>query len=114
MKTWRLLDTGKRTAAENMCLDQAILEARGKGTVPNTLRFLQFRPHCALVGYHQSVEQEIRMDYCTQTGIDINRRITGGGAIYFGEDTLGWELIAGKDVASRDVHSLYRTLIMWH
>ena len=110
MKTWRLLDTGKRTAAENMCLDQAILEARGKGTVPNTLRFLQFRPHCALVGYHQSVEQEIRIDYCAQKGIDINRRITGGGAIYFGEDALGWELIAGKDLASRDVLALYRTL----
>jgi len=110
MQTWRLLDTGKRTAAENMCLDEGILEARAKGFVPNTLRFLQFRPHCALVGFHQSVEQEIREDYCKQMGIDINRRITGGGAIYFGEDTLGWELIAGKDVASRDIHSLYRTL----
>lgn len=110
MKTWRLLDTGKRTAAENMCLDQVILEAHGEGTVPNTLRFLQFRPQCVLVGYHQSVEQEIRIDYCEQTGIDINRRITGGGAIYFGEDALGWELIAGKDLASRDVLSLYRIL----
>lgn len=109
-KTWRLLDTGKRSAAANMCLDQAILEARGKGLVPNTLRFLQFSPHCALVGYHQSVEQEIRVDYCDQTGIDINRRITGGGAIYFGENTLGWELIGGKDVASRDILTLYRTL----
>jgi len=110
MKTWRLLDTGKKTAAENMCLDQAILEARGRGTVPNTLRFLQFRPHCALVGYHQSVAQEIRIDYCEQSGIDLNRRITGGGAIYFGEDALGWELIGDKDLASRDVLTLYRTL----
>ena len=110
MQTWRLLDTGRRTAAENMCLDEAILEARAKGIVPNTLRFLQFSPHCALVGFHQSVDQEIREAYCRQKGIDINRRITGGGAIYFGEDTLGWELIAGKDVASRDIFSLYRTL----
>jgi lipoate-protein ligase A len=110
MQNWRLLDTGKKTAAENMCLDETILEARAKGLVPNTFRFLQFRPHCCLVGFHQSVEQEIREDYCTRKGILINRRITGGGAIYFGEDTLGWELIAGKDVASRDVLGLYRTL----
>ncbi|MFH1242252.1 MAG: DUF116 domain-containing protein [Pseudomonadota bacterium] len=110
MQTWRLLDTGKRTAAENMCLDEAILEARARGVVPNTFRFLQFRPHCCLVGFHQSLEQEIREDYCRQMGIHVNRRITGGGAIYFGEDTLGWELIAGKDLASRDVFTLYRIL----
>ncbi|MBW2205111.1 MAG: DUF116 domain-containing protein, partial [Deltaproteobacteria bacterium] len=110
METWRLLDTGKRSAAENMCLDETILEAKAEGIVPNTLRFLQFRPHACLVGFHQSVEQEIREDYCKRTGIEINRRITGGGAIYFGEDTLGWELIAGKDTASRDVPGLYRLL----
>ena len=110
METWRLLDTGKRSAAENMCLDETILEAKAEGVVPNTLRFLQFRPHTCLVGFHQSVEQEIREDYCKSTGIEINRRITGGGAIYFGEDTLGWELIAGKDTASRDVPGLYRLL----
>jgi lipoate-protein ligase A len=82
-----------------MCLDEALLEA-----------FLQFRPHCALVGFHQSVEQELRLDFCEENGIHINRRITGGGAIYFGEDALGWELIAGKDVASRHIHSLYHRL----
>lgn len=93
-----------------MCLDETVLEARAKGVIPNTLRFLQFRPHCVLVGFHQSVEQEIREDYCRQNGIDINRRITGGGAIYFGEDALGWELIADKNVVSGDVHTLYRLL----
>ncbi len=110
MESWRLLDTEKRPAAENMCLDEAVLEARARGVVPNTLRFLQFRPHCALVGFHQSVEQEIREDFCKENAIHINRRITGGGAIYFGEDALGWELIAGKDVISRDIHGLYRRL----
>jgi lipoate-protein ligase A len=93
-----------------MCLDEALLEARARGVVPNTLRFLQFRPHCALVGFHQSVEQELREDFCKENAIHINRRITGGGAIYFGEDALGWELIAGKDVVSRDIHSLYHRL----
>jgi lipoate-protein ligase A len=110
MQPWRLLDTEKRTAAENMCLDEAVLEARARGMVPNTLRFLQFRPHCALVGFHQGVEQEIREDFCRENAIHINRRITGGGAIYFGEDALGWELIAGKDVISLDFQGLYRRL----
>jgi lipoate-protein ligase A len=94
---WRLLDTGVHTATENMALDEAILYARSKNQIPNTIRFLQFDPNAVLVGYHQSVEQEVRIEYCTSRGIDINRRITGGGAIYFDKPQLGWELFASKD-----------------
>jgi len=94
---WRLLDTGVRTGAENMALDQALLNVRARGGSPNTVRFLQFSPPVALVGVYQDVEQEVRLDYCRANGIDVNRRITGGGSILFDEVQLGWELIAGTD-----------------
>ncbi|MEA4901594.1 lipoyl protein ligase domain-containing protein [Desulfitobacterium sp.] len=96
-ETWRLLDTGHRTGLENMALDETLLIARSRGLSPNTLRFLQFRPHCALVGFHQSVNQEIREEYCQAQGIDINRRITGGGGLYWDESAIGWEIFAPKD-----------------
>ncbi|HLB12604.1 MAG TPA: lipoate--protein ligase, partial [Dehalococcoidia bacterium] len=96
LNSWRFLDTGVRSAAENMALDEAILEARGRGLVPDTLRFLQFSPPAVLVGCHQSVAQEVRADFCRRRGIDINRRLTGGGAIYFDETQLGWEVIVGS------------------
>ena len=48
------------------------------------------------MGYHQSVAEEIRTKYCREHGIDINRRITGGGAIFFDENQLGWEIICDK------------------
>lgn len=94
---WRLLDTGPRPAAENMALDEAILEARSRNLIPNTLRFLQFRPRCTLVGYHQAVEQEVRLDFCRAHGIEVNRRITGGGALFWDESQLGWEIYAPVD-----------------
>lgn len=94
---WRLLDTGLRSGAENMALDSAILQARTENKTPNTFRFLQFSPPVALVGYHQSVAEEIRQEYCRQAGIQINRRITGGGAIYFDEGHLGWELVCSYE-----------------
>ncbi|MDP2662668.1 MAG: biotin/lipoate A/B protein ligase family protein, partial [Dehalococcoidia bacterium] len=97
VKSWRLLDTGVRCAAENIALDEALLEARGRKLVPDTLRFLQFSPPAVLVGYHQSVAQEVRADFCRRRGIAINRRLTGGGAIYFDESQLGWEIVAGTD-----------------
>lgn len=88
---WRVIDTGLRNAAENIAINQTMLEARQQRLIPNTLRFLRFTPS-ALLGFHQSPEQELRVDYCTAHGIAIQRRITGGGAIYFDETQIGWEL----------------------
>ena len=111
MKKWRLLDTGVLSAAENMALDEVILEARSKGFSPNTLRFLQFDPPAVLVGYHQSVEQEVRMDFCREHGIDLNRRITGGGAIFFDRSQLGWGIYASKkDFGTQNPEILFRKI----
>jgi len=94
---WRLLDTGLRPAAENMALDQVLLESHQEGRSPNTLRFLRFEP-CVLVGYHQKVAHEVWQDFCTEHGIAVNRRITGGGTIYFDPLHLGWELYFDRSV----------------
>jgi lipoate-protein ligase A len=99
LNRFRLLDTGPISGAENMALDKIILEEVAFGSSPPTLRFLQFKPSAALVGYHQDVSLEIRSDYCRDHGIDVNRRLTGGGSILFQESALGWEIFGrpGED-----------------
>ena len=92
MKEFRLLDTGLLSAAQNMALDMIILEEVASGHSLPTLRFLQFSPDAALVGYNQDVSLEIRQEFCETNHIDINRRITGGGGILFQESALGWEI----------------------
>lgn len=94
--SWRLIDTGLRPAAENIALNRALLEARQAGEIPDTLRFLQFTPS-ALLGFHQSAEQELNLDYCREHNVTVQRRITGGGAIYFDETQIGWELYLDKN-----------------
>ncbi len=111
MEQWRLLDTGYLSAAENMALDAVLLEARAKGLIPNTIRFLSFDPAAVLVGYHQNVDQEVRLAYVEKRGIQVNRRLTGGGAIFFDKDSLGWEIVASKEsVPSRDREALFRAM----
>lgn len=105
-KTWRILDTGLRRAAENIALNRALLEARQADEAPSTLRFLRFTPS-ALLGFHQSAEQELNLDYCRAHGVTMQRRITGGGAIYFDETQLGWELyLRRSDLASADMQAI--------
>jgi lipoate-protein ligase A len=98
METFRLLDMPPMTAAENMALDEALLEMKGRGGTPDTVRFLRFSPAAVLVGLHQCVAEEVRTEYCEAHGIQVNRRITGGGAIFFDESQLGWEVICDKAV----------------
>ena len=109
---WRLLDTGPRPAAYNMALDKAILTARSQDRVANTLRFLEFSPPCALIGYHQAVELEVEEGYCREHGIDINRRITGGGGIYLDEGQIGWEIFVHKDTPRipKNLEEMYRRI----
>jgi len=112
METWRLLDTGVCSAAENMALDETLLELKAGEKIPHTLRFLQFSHPTVLVGHHQSVEEEVRLGYCQTQGIEINRRLTGGGALYWGTKELGWEIyISKKDprIPSR-IEDLYRRM----
>ncbi|ARU30551.1 lipoate--protein ligase [Sulfuriferula sp. AH1] len=108
--TWRLLDTGIRRAAENIAMNRALLEARQQEIGPNTLRFLGFEPS-ALLGFHQSAVQELNLDYCEANGIAIQRRITGGGAIYFDTTQLGWELYLHKrDLGTADMTAISRRI----
>jgi lipoate-protein ligase A len=100
------------TAAENMAMDETLLELKGLGRTPNTIRFLQFSPRAVLVGFHQAVGEEIRAGYCRTNRIDINRRITGGGAIFFDENQLGWEVFCDKSFFNTDIPNahLFKTL----
>ena len=108
-----------------MALDKIIVEEVAGLESPPTLRFLQFKPAAALVGYHQDVDLEIRQDYCRGHGIDINRRHTGGGSILFQESALGWELYGvpgeepfhgGYTVVTRKnlPHSSVGHFSLWH
>ncbi len=92
MQPLREIDTGVNSASWNMACDDTLLKIHEKGKQP-VMRFLSFE-RCVMVGYFQSVAQEIRVDYCRKQGIDINRRITGGGTIYFDPSQVGWEIVA--------------------
>ncbi len=107
---FRLLDTGAKSAAENIALDQALLTARAENNSPDTFRLLRYSPPAALVGFHQSVELEIREEFCRENGIHINRRITGGGAIFFDETQVGWEIIAGRNLIPGKIENFYEKI----
>jgi len=86
MTEWRLLADEHRKASENMAIDESMLRHRFE-TGMNTLRFFGWEPSAISIGYFQGLEQEVDTDACRERGVDVVRRITGGGAVY--HDTVG-------------------------
>ncbi|MDZ7798711.1 MAG: biotin/lipoate A/B protein ligase family protein [Patescibacteria group bacterium] len=105
MKTWRLIKSITDNGARQMAIDEAILTARIKNKVPNTLRFFTWKPTCVTIGFFQNLEEEIDFIKTRSRGIDVVRRYTGGGAVLH-EHELTYSLtISEKDVSSDIVES---------
>lgn len=79
---FRLLTTGEGSAAFNMGLDEAILASVSKGAAEPTLRLYAWKPSAISIGYFQGLSEEVDLDACRANGVDVVRRITGGGAVF--------------------------------
>ncbi|MHB1951060.1 MAG: lipoate--protein ligase family protein, partial [Acidiferrobacteraceae bacterium] len=88
----RRIDLGVVSPETYVATDRALLECRSEGVSPDTLTFLQFGRPGVLVGFHQSIAQEIHTEHCRRLGIPVQRRVTGGGALYVDDGVFGWEL----------------------
>jgi lipoyl(octanoyl) transferase len=89
---WRLLYSGEAVGAWNMALDEAILEAVGRGESPPTLRLFAWSPPCLSIGYSQPVA-DVDSDAVDRYCWHLVRRPTGGRAILH-TDELTYSVIA--------------------
>jgi lipoate---protein ligase len=96
---WRLLTHGSNTASTNMAIDRAILEAHKQNLVPPTIRFYSWSPPAVSIGYFQSLTAEVDLEACKRYGVDVVRRITGGGAVYHDKELTYSIVIAEKHPA---------------
>jgi len=112
MGVWRLLKLEVGDAFTNMAIDEAILTARIAGLAPNTLRFYKWKPSAVSIGRFQDVFKEVNVENCRKQGVDIVRRITGGGTVYHDYDgEITYSVIVNeKDLGSSDVVSAYHTI----
>ncbi|HLN44545.1 MAG TPA: biotin/lipoate A/B protein ligase family protein [Candidatus Sulfotelmatobacter sp.] len=112
MQTWRLLKLETQNAAMNMAIDEAILTARTINRVPNTFRLYQWKPSTVSIGRNQKVENEVQLNNCHTLGVDVIRRISGGGTVYHDEKgEVTYSLITNtNDLGVRNIMDVYRTI----
>lgn len=109
MDDWRLLKLETHDAYANMAIDEAVLTARIQNAVPNTIRFYRWKPSAVSIGKFQNIQNEVQIENCRKLGVDVVRRITGGGTVYHDfEDEITYSVIAGKqDLKATDITAVY-------
>jgi lipoate---protein ligase len=90
----RCLDLTLPTAAENLALDEALLdEAEAAAGPTETLRFWESPQPLVVVGRSSRIDVEVRIDACRASGIPILRRASGGAAVVAGPGCLMYAVV---------------------
>ena len=95
-----------------MAIDEAIVAARIADRVSNTLRFYCWAPSAVSVGRFQDLSDAVRVGDCCQHGVDIVRRISGGGTVYHdNHGEITYSVVAKEnDLGTADVVYAYNKI----
>lgn len=104
----RLVDTGLAAARWNVAVTAALAELRRRPGARDVLRFHRYRP-AVLIGRGQALAEAIDVAACRRHGVEVARRVSGGGAIVVGPSVLAFDLVVAGGV--RDLGARVATAI---
>jgi lipoate-protein ligase A len=106
--TGRLLNMGASSAAVNMAVDEAMLLSQKEQPNP-TLRFYTWSSPAFSFGYFQDIASEVDVEMCRADGIELVKRMTGGGTVVHGWD-LTYTLILPRHTGEKSISEAYRCI----
>lgn len=92
-KQIKLLDTTFLDPAQNLALDEALLDACESGEGDEVLRFWEPQNYFVVVGYANQIALEVNTEACRQKNVPIFRRCSGGGTVLQGSGCLNYTLV---------------------
>ena len=92
---WRYIENDSVPASLGLATDEYLVDALipARSDYNHVLRLYTYRDHCVVLGRFQDAESEVNLPECKKSGIEVNRRITGGGTIIMGRSQLGVAII---------------------
>ena len=108
--SWRLVDSGIVSPEFSAAADEAILDARSKELVPNTLHFYIRNCPCISIGHNKKVKESVNMDEVGKRDVKIVRRFSGGSAIYTDRGQLIFALAIDSSFLPPDIVESYQKI----
>jgi lipoate-protein ligase A len=93
-----LLDLSLPTPAENLALDEALLDSAdeqtgGQPAAPELLRLWECPQTAVVLGRSGKVAEEVELAACEAAGVRVLRRTSGGGTVLLGPGCLMYSLL---------------------
>lgn len=82
---------------DHLALDEALLLAADSGDAGESIRIWELAQHVVVAGRATRVEDEIDTAFCSQRGIQILRRCSGGAAVVGGPGCLMYSMVLQVD-----------------
>ncbi|MGW3628907.1 lipoyl protein ligase domain-containing protein [Streptomyces sp. NPDC005122] len=79
---WQLIHEGPQSPALHMALDEVLTAEVAAGRRPPTLRVWEWGAPSVIIGSFQSLRNEVDAEGAARHGIEVVRRISGGGAMF--------------------------------
>jgi len=79
---WEIVHEGPIPPNEHLALDQVLTEEVGAGRRRPTLRIWEWDRSAVVIGSFQSLRNEVDPDGAAKYGVEVVRRISGGGAMF--------------------------------
>ncbi len=112
---WEVIHDTVRPTRENVALDEVLLREVAAGRRGPTVRFWEWEDKAAVIGSFQSFQNEIDAAGAQSHGVEVVRRISGGGAMFMeGGNCVTFSLYAPLSlVAGLDYEESYKFLDQW-
>jgi lipoate-protein ligase A len=108
-REWRVIREDVRRGPMQMALDEVAAETAAAGG-PRTVRVYRWRPSTLSLGYGQDPDT-VDWDACTERGVSVTRRQTGGGGIYHDVDgDISYSIVAPRSELPGDLLDAYHLL----
>lgn len=91
----------------SVAADEAILNARLRELVPNTLHFYVRNCPCISIGFNVALKESVAMDEVGRRNVRLVRRFSGGSAVYTDQGQLIYALIIDSDLLPGDIMQSY-------
>ena len=96
---WQLIPPAPRPPQMNMALDEVLTLRVGRGERPPTIWIWGWSGPCVVLDRFQSVRNEVNEAAAREHGVELVRRISGGGAMFIEpEGAITYSIIAPEEI----------------
>ncbi|MBU2528126.1 lipoyl synthase [bacterium] len=104
---WRFIDSGFAPAKSNMAFDEELFNSFINDNSESVFRIYGWEPKAVSLGFSQNIDDIADTEKCRSDGIDVVKRMTGGGALFHSGEITYSMVLSGEPFRAMTAEETY-------